>query len=258
MFIYSLYLHTSMHTFLVLLPTAHFAGQRLLKIWYAAPPPGSGVYIAWQLLYCMCITYDFFTWQLLSVHYRWYMCMADGTVYVHVRVNAICCMCMIVACWLCMSDDICAWPLLSVHGKYCPCMTYDICVGQLMYVQCTWPLLSVHYRWCLFDSCCLCITAATCACQLLSFHGCSWLCMTKAVYYLWSSLVLGKCKANMGYLYVQCDYVKWLPDNICRIWQEKSVCLFCCHQYYNTCRTNVGPETAKCNPTILYVQYSNL
>ncbi len=202
MFIWSKFAYIHAYIFSAVANRA-FGGQRLLKIWYATPPPGSGVYIAWPLLpvhgSCLCIIYDLFTVQLIYVHDRWYVCMADSLCtcpLIHVRVIY---QLLYVHdhCWLCMSDDVCAWPCCCLYmADIVPCMTYNICTRQRMYVQCTWPLLSVHYRWCLFDSCGLYMTAAACAWPLLSVHGCCCLYMTKAV--LSVAWVLGKCSANLG------------------------------------------------------------
>ncbi len=168
MFIYSLYLHTSMHTFLVLLPTVHFAANRVEDLKCSSA--------SWQLcIYCM--TAAVCAWQLLHVHCIWFVCITATVCalcmtgdtdtyarqmvqYMHMAIDTWMCHMLYVhdRCWLCRSDDVCAWPLLAVHEWCCICMTYDTCAVQLMNVHCTWPLRFVHYRWCAYDSYCLYMT----------------------------------------------------------------------------------------------------
>jgi hypothetical protein len=143
-------------------------------------------------------------WSLLAVHVGWCLCVTA----------AVCAWHMIY-----VYDNLCMynvqWPLVSVHYWWCvyeSCslyMTAAACAWQIaaaLHDSCglTWQLLpcmiaaALHDSYCLawqllpcmttaalHDSSCLCITAATCAWPLLSFHGCSCLYMTKAVYYLW-------------------------------------------------------------------------
>ncbi len=155
-----------MHTFLVLLPTAHFAANACL---YATPPPGSFVYIAWPLLYvhcscCMCISYDLFTVQLY--------CMSMAGDICAWQMACICIMYMYLLyvhdrCWLCMNDVVYAWHMkdvydnlcmYNVHGRCCLGITDDVCMTA---VVSTWPQLPVH------DSGCHSMAAPVCTWQKL-------------------------------------------------------------------------------------------
>ncbi len=159
MFIYSLYLHTSKPTFLVLLPTAQFAANACWRFcssasWQRCIYCMTAAVCAWQLLYVHFIWFVYST-TILYEHDRWYLCMADGMYMYHVSCTCICCMYMTAAG--------CAWMMLYMHDIWYMCgrmyMAAAICALQMMSV---WPL---H----------------TCAWQRLSFHGCSCLYMTKAV-----------------------------------------------------------------------------
>jgi hypothetical protein len=171
MFIYSLYLHTSMHTFLVLLPTAHFAANacwrfymqlRLLAAVYILHDHCclcmAAVVCAFHMI-CLQYNYTVWAWQVIFVHGRWHVhvscIMYMYLMYVHDR------------CWLCMNDVVYAWHMkhvrynlwmYNVHGRCCLGITDDVCMTA---VVSTWPQLPVH------DSGCHSMAAPVCTWQKL-------------------------------------------------------------------------------------------
>ncbi len=160
-----------MHTFLVLLPTAHFAANacwrfemqlRLLAAVYILHDRCclcmTTVTSAFHMI-CLQYTYTVWAWQGIFVHGRW---------HVHVSCTCICCMYMTAAG--------CAWIMLYMHDIWYMCGTTYECTlynVQLYIVKCS----IVHGRWdlCITDdvcmtATCLCMTAAVCPWLLLSVH----------------------------------------------------------------------------------------
>ncbi len=169
-----------MHTFLVLLPTAHLAANACWRF-YMQLRLLAAVYILHDRC-CLCMAA-----VVLYVHYKWfvyitatvYVCTVHGRWYSIcawslIRVHAICCM-LVVCAWplhvgwcLCVTAAVCTWQMLYMHDIWKMCMTTYVCT-----MYCTWPLLSVHYRW------------VVSTWLLLPVHDSYCLYMTKAVYYLW-------------------------------------------------------------------------
>ncbi len=168
----------------------------------------------------MYITYDLFALQLLYVHYAWQeiLIRVHGRWYSSVYAHG--------HRYLNVPYAVCIWPLLAVQVGWCLCMTAAVCTWQMLYKHgiwymcrttyvCAWPLLPVVYMtdvvyawpmihvrynlWMCMSATCLCMTAAVIPWLLLSVHDKS--CVLSVAW------VLGKCKANLGYLYVHCDYV---------------------------------------------------
>ncbi len=165
MFIYSLYLHTSMHTFLVLLPTAHFAANacwrfymqlRLLAAVYILHDHCclcmAAVVCAFHMI-CLQYNYTVWAWRVIFVHGRWH-------VQYIVHVSCITYMYLLYVhdrCWLCMNDVVYAWHM--IHVRYNLWMYF--CTMYMAAAICALQMKSVH------DSGCHSMAAPVCTWQKL-------------------------------------------------------------------------------------------